>query len=611
MYYFLFIFLFITQLFGRSEEKFNLSIIKKLSQLSPEKKKKIIALINKEKKIRKNRRGKKKLFLRTNNKKIKKNTEAKEKKSLDKRSISMVEEDKQEVAVNALQENKITADFLNIILENLTQYAHIYKYIFFTMMNSLSFRHDIKTFSKEKEIKELLYKNADYLIEVIFKKCNNFNHFDPLFLEKNIVFFESDKEKFERVTPCIIKVSKNLYENIDLFNYQSLDEEESESANLQAQRNLFQLVSIDEASENTMKVFFLDPLKVKNEETSFLEKLFNPIKKNDSASAFIFEYIRFLLLAYEYKIGLEEGIVSEKDFFKKVVENTQEKIEAEKNVLYVKKALNEIPRILDELFAFSLQKNEDEETAKPFSQTLRVKIMEIEGDVQKQEKLSYLKIGLGTAALAGSLLFLRSNYQPIAHFARAQLLQASTYFPRVSNLFLNVKGAIQNSLTHWYFNKPLKSKLYDFATFGIGDRLLQGAHLFVNKGIEKIGEKSESTKVTAGASFVLGMGVDYYFDSWFTSYFVSLFGSRASTYFNFSLFNEAKNKILGFLYKLKIYYPFALSANASIDATMNLCAVYDIAEYLKGVLISVLNEKKAGTSRFIGTFKAWVLDRFL
>ena len=212
--------------------------------------------------------------------------------------------------------------------------------------------------------------------------------------------------------------------------------------------------------------------------------------------------------------------------------------------------------------------------------------------------------------MTASSLFFLANNKNILEFGTKQLLAAETYFPQMSTLLQTAASSIKNSLFFWNANSSLSSNIYRGLTFGIGDKMLQAVHQLVNIGIDQIGKRTESEVIKKGTSFLLGFGLEYYFDSWFTGYFVSLFGNKALKIFNFSLFNEAKNIILDFVFSLKIFYRFDVSS-LPIDASLALAESYSEAEYIKGILIGILADKKGKVSGLIGTFKTWVLDRFL
>lgn len=487
-------------------------------------------------------------------------------------------------------------DFLSLILPNFTQYFHIYKYIFFMMNNSLSFRHDIKTFSKEKEIRDYLAKGASHCIAQI-KKLTDFDRAEKNYLVKGHSFFEQ-KKNIQNITETRIYVGKKIYDeliNNDFFALENM------------QNVLLNKDFKDDVNSISIRAFSTK-IEKKLAQELFFVKLFSVSPSGQDI--ILFDYLKLLFFVYEYAVGLEEKIVSEKDFFGTILKNTEKDNSIQReNIVLVKKALDDIKVVINALGSF-IENQGNKESSFSFAEVLRQNILEIEkGREAKDEELSYLKIGLGLAMTAGALFFLGNN-KNILEFGTKQLLNVETFFPQVTTLFQSAASSIKNSLFFWNANSSLNKKIYRGLTFGIGDKMLQAVHQFANIGIDQIGEKTKSEVIKKGSSFLLGVGLEYYFDSWFTGYFVSLFGKKASKIFNFSLFNEAKNIILDFIFSLKIFYRFDV-ASLPIDASLALAESYSEAEYIKGILIAILADQKAKVSGLIGTFKTWALDRFL
>jgi hypothetical protein len=494
------------------------------------------------------------------------------------------------------QTPQLLEDFLSLILPNFTQYFHIYKYIFFMMNSSLSFRHDIKTFSKEKEIRDYLAKTASMRIDQI-KKLINFDIAKKNYLIKSHPFFEQ-KKNIQHITETRIYVGKKMYDELIKNDFFVLE-------------NMQNVLLNKDFKDDVNNIFiraFSNKIEKKSPQELFFVKLFSvPPSGPDIV---LFDYLKLLFFVYEYAVGLEEKIVSEKDFFGTILKNTEkDKSIQRENIFLVKKALANVKVVIDALGSF-IENPESKESSFSFAEVLKQNILKIEkeGETNNEER-SYLKIGLGLAMTAGALFFLGNN-KNILEFGTKQLLNVETFFPQVTTLFQSAASSIKNSLFFWNANSPLSTKIYRGLTFGIGDKMLQAVHQFANTGIDQIGEKTKSEVIKKGSSFLLGVGLEYYFDSWFTGYFVSLFGKKASKIFNFSLFNEAKNIILDFIFSLKIFYRFDV-ASLPIDASLALAESYSETEYIKGILIAILADQKAKVSGLIGTFKTWALDRFL
>lgn len=514
-----------------------------------------------------------------------------------KNNIRQKEIFKKHESIENIQEQKsqLLEDLLSIILPNFTQYFHIYKYIFFMMNSSLSFRHDIKTFSKEKEIRDYLAEKATLFIDQIQKltnfditKKNYFNLAHPLFKEK---------KNLQNITHARIYVGKNIYDkfiNNDFFVLENME-------------NVVLNKDFKDGVNNIFIRAFASEIETKSVQELFFSKLFSV--SPPGSEIVLFDYLNLLFFVYEYAVGLEEKIVSEKDFFRTILKNTvKDKRIQEQNIILVKKALDDVAVTINALGNF-IKNKESKEANIEISKILRKNILQIENEAEKSEDRGYLKIGLGLAVTASSLFFLANN-KNILEFGTKQLLAPETYFPQMSTLLQTTASSIKNSLFFWNAKVPLSTKIYRGLTFGVGDKMLQAVRQVANIGIDAIGEKTKSEVIKKGSSFLLGVGLEYYFDSWFTGYFVSLFGKKASKIFNFSLFNEAKNLILDFIYSLNMFYEFDVGS-LPVDASLNLAESYSKAEYLKGILIASLGEDKATVSGLIGTFKTWALDRFL
>lgn len=494
------------------------------------------------------------------------------------------------------QTPQLLEDFLSLILPNFTQYFHIYKYIFFMMNSSLSFRHDIKTFSKEKEIRDYLAKTASICTTKI-KKLTDFDVAKINYLNQSHPFFEQ-KKNIQNITEARIYVGKKMYDELiknDFFVLENM-------------KNVLLNKDFKDGVDNIFIRAFQTKIEKKSSQELFFVKLFSV--SPSGSDVVLFDYLKLLFFAYEYAVGLEEKIVSEKDFFGTILKNTENNKSIQReNIFLVKKALDDVKAVINALGSF-IENQESKESSFSFAEVLRQNILKIEkeGEVKNEER-SYLKIGLGVAMTAGALFFLGNN-KNILEFGTKQLLNVETFFPQVTTLFQSAASSIKNSLFFWNANSHVSKNIYRGLTFGIGDKMLQTVHQFVNIGIDQIGEKTKSEVIKKGSSFLLGVGLEYYFDSWFTGYFVSLFGKKASKIFNFSLFNEAKNIILDFIFSLKIFYRFDVSS-LPIDASLVLAESYSEVEYIKGILIAILADQKGKVSGLIGTFKTWVLDRFL
>lgn len=514
-----------------------------------------------------------------------------------KNNIRQKEIFKKHESIENIQEQKsqLLEDLLSIILPNFTQYFHIYKYIFFMMNSSLSFRHDIKTFSKEKEIRDYLAAKATLFIGQI-KKLTDFDIAKKNYLNKNHPFFEQ-QENIKNTTDTRIYVGKKIYDELIKNDFFLLE-------------NMENVVLNKDFKDGVNNIFiraFASEIETKSVQELFFSKLFSV--SPPGSDIVLFDYLKLLFFVYEYAVGLEEKIVSEKDFFGTILKNTEKDKRIQyKNVSLVKEALNNVAVTINALGNF-IKNKESKEANIEISKILRKNILQIENEAEKSEDRGYLKIGLGLAMTASSLFFLANN-KNILEFGTKQLLSAETYFPQMSTLLQTAASSIKNSLFFWNAKAPLSTKIYRGLTFGVGDKMLQAVRQVANIGIDAIGEKTKSEVIKKGSSFLLGVGLEYYFDSWFTGYFVSLFGKKASKIFNFSLFNEAKNLILDFIYSLNMFYEFDVGS-LPVDASLNLAESYSKAEYLKGILIASLGEDKATVSGLIGTFKTWALDRFL
>lgn len=507
-------------------------------------------------------------------------------------------DDREDVKVSDVGALKQLENLLHLILPNLTKYFHIYKYVFLMMTESLSFRRDIKTFTREKEVREFLQHTVDDVVSRIKKKTNFEEATEDVFKEGYNFFV--NKSDIANETNSKIYVSKKIYDEVTANEFFA-------SAHIE---NIFINADSNNSENNVYLSASSKKIPVKESgEKRFFEKLFlQSIKKRD---LLFFDYIKMIFFVYAYAVGLENEIVSQKDFFKSVLKNTKNNEDIKRqNISLVRDALKDLKNVID-LIGYFLESEEKIEKTIPLSELLKNKILEIEKISKngRNNSTSYAKVGLGVAATLGTLLFLANN-KNIFQFGLDGIVKAQEYFPRVTSVFQSAGNIVKDSLFFWNRRGSLMSKIYRGLTFGIGDRMLQSVHQLVDVGIDKIQEQTESKIIQFGTPTLLGVGLNYYFDSWFTGYFVNLFGKKASRIFNFSFFNEAKNFILDFIYSFKIFYDFDIS-HLPFDASLVLAETYFDVELVKGILIAIFAHKKAEISGLISTVKSWTLDRFL
>jgi hypothetical protein len=482
-------------------------------------------------------------------------------------------------------------NFFDMALPNLSRYYHIYEYIFLMMSASFSFKNNIKTFTKEKEIRSFLIEKSNQFIGEI-KKIIDFDKNAIQGIINDLVFFQNNKFENNERTDAYIYIGESMYDAVEKHDLARF----GNTKFLKYKNNKNDLAIrafVAQSQQSTKEIFF--------------SKLFSQFQKE--SDIFLFEYLKIVFFVYAYAVGLEEGFISEKDFFGAVIKNTENQKDLQKkNIHLVKSALRELVSIINGIGGFVSSDKEDSSLGDALKRT----IIEIETREQEQKNKfsTYVKMALmGTAYAAG--LFFLSRYNGPTYFGANQLVDLQNYIPSsVSNIAQITVDSIKNSLFFWRSAPSWKSFLYKGLTFGIGDKMLQSIHKVVDVGIEHIGKSSENKMIEMGSSFFLGAGLNYYVDSWFTGYFVSLFGEKAAKIFNFSLFNEARNKILDFIYNSKSFYNFDI-ADLPGDASLILTEAYMQGEYVKGLLMAIMAEQQSHASNLISTFKTWVLDRFL